>query len=363
MGYTYFEIFTNFNKRLFYWFLDLFDHKIVPNVPTDPKNPKSILSKLTKTNWSSTDTTPIDKSVFNPFTNQPLSEFSLRELYKNPVNININTTPWYRDLSTWMWLGTTLSVIGIGYLGYIYLGETISNFFGYGNHVDPAVIASTDGSLTPTVENITKNSLGFKSVISNTVKKLNPFNWFLVSSEADVQFKRFMEKQSELVTQDNRFYPFTQINPNASWLDRMRIHYFDETLSELTQRLEHRALASRELLRLGVRNIPSTPVTPQIAMVGLGLDIPSGVIDYASASKTATSVWNKLDSLPSTPKNIPLSPILPDFDGSNWQNNTKDLATDIDNYLRNKHSSIFPSKKPFILKTENQFSLLNEETI
>jgi hypothetical protein len=35
MGHQYLEIFTNFTKRLFNWFVELFDHKVVPNVPKD----------------------------------------------------------------------------------------------------------------------------------------------------------------------------------------------------------------------------------------------------------------------------------------------------------------------------------------
>jgi len=35
MGHSYLEIFTNFTKRLFQWFVELFDHKVIPNVPGD----------------------------------------------------------------------------------------------------------------------------------------------------------------------------------------------------------------------------------------------------------------------------------------------------------------------------------------
>ena len=45
MGHTYLEILVNFTKRLFNWFVELFDHKIVPNVPdNNPKPPPTILS-------------------------------------------------------------------------------------------------------------------------------------------------------------------------------------------------------------------------------------------------------------------------------------------------------------------------------
>ena len=36
MGYTYFDMFTSGTTRLFEWFLNLFDRKIVPKPPTSP---------------------------------------------------------------------------------------------------------------------------------------------------------------------------------------------------------------------------------------------------------------------------------------------------------------------------------------
>jgi len=38
MGHNYLEIFTNFTKRLFHWFVELFDHKVIPNVPNVPRD-------------------------------------------------------------------------------------------------------------------------------------------------------------------------------------------------------------------------------------------------------------------------------------------------------------------------------------
>lgn len=35
MGHTYLEILGNFTRRLFNWFVELFDHKVVPNIPGD----------------------------------------------------------------------------------------------------------------------------------------------------------------------------------------------------------------------------------------------------------------------------------------------------------------------------------------
>jgi hypothetical protein len=42
MGHTYLEIFMNFTKRLFNWIFELFDYKVIPNVPnTPPSSPPS----------------------------------------------------------------------------------------------------------------------------------------------------------------------------------------------------------------------------------------------------------------------------------------------------------------------------------
>jgi hypothetical protein len=39
MGYNYIEIILNFTKRLFNWFFDLFDYKVVPNLPKNNYKP------------------------------------------------------------------------------------------------------------------------------------------------------------------------------------------------------------------------------------------------------------------------------------------------------------------------------------
>jgi hypothetical protein len=169
MGHTYLEILTNSTKRLFHWFFELFDHKIVPNVPGDgPSKP----SKFPL--WS-----PIDKGAFNPFLNNELSksDFSLRELYKSPFNININTpsVPWYRDLSNLIWIGTivgaSVGILGIGYLGWIYLSDPIMSFFrsGPATNINPPTPDGVDGAPIELAE----VSKGLKSSIASYL--FNPF--------------------------------------------------------------------------------------------------------------------------------------------------------------------------------------------
>ena len=59
MGHSYLEIFSNFIKKLFNWFVELFDHKVIPNVPGDVNSGNNTYKKI----WSSG---PLDKTVYHP---------------------------------------------------------------------------------------------------------------------------------------------------------------------------------------------------------------------------------------------------------------------------------------------------------
>ncbi|SRR5258705_695110 len=94
MGYSYIEIFTNFTKRLFSWFVELFDYKVVPNIAGDNINPNNTYRKI----WSNG---PLDKSVFHPQNIVPNNvEDSLRNSYKSLFNISVEPSPssLYKDL-------------------------------------------------------------------------------------------------------------------------------------------------------------------------------------------------------------------------------------------------------------------------
>jgi len=83
MGHTYLEMLTNLTKRMFNWFVDLFDHKIVPNVPSN--NPKPYF-------WSPRG---IDMAFYQKV---PKLESIPNEWVTNPFNINTSPSlspPWY----------------------------------------------------------------------------------------------------------------------------------------------------------------------------------------------------------------------------------------------------------------------------
>ena len=95
MGQTYLEIFGSLSKRLFNWFIELFDYKVVPNIPgSKPK--------------------PHPSGIYYPQGLDRAWKMTLPDLSKLPnagdlfgnqgINININTTPWYKDLGTLIWI-------------------------------------------------------------------------------------------------------------------------------------------------------------------------------------------------------------------------------------------------------------------
>jgi hypothetical protein len=116
LGNTYIEIFYSLCRRLFNWLVELFDHKIVPNVPNNkPNTGFGNYRNVTKTPVIDWFTDKDIKKSWNPLNNASKSDFSLRDLYKNTpgLNININTsTPWYKDWNTYLWLAGGIITIG-----------------------------------------------------------------------------------------------------------------------------------------------------------------------------------------------------------------------------------------------------------
>jgi hypothetical protein len=168
MGHSYLEIFTNFTKRLFNWFVELFDHKVIPNVPGD-NGGKRIKDAL----WTSSDKHPIQPSV----------EDSLRKSYKSLLNIQVEPQPtsWYKDYSTWLWIIGGVFVVYLGYklindplfiegLGRDVTGVDPSAGGGAGPSTGPD-ITITDGR---TLSDVTK-SIG--KAIGKIKTSLNPLGY------------------------------------------------------------------------------------------------------------------------------------------------------------------------------------------
>ena len=354
MGQQYIEIFTNFTKFLFKWFVNLFDHKVVPNLPGEPPIiPEDVFKKY-----------PKDKEVLirNPIS-QKIDEIfpSLREIYMKPSpNIYINTDPWYKDTSTLFWLAGIVGVIGIGILGYkLYADPSILSNIWFSNNVNPG--PSGNSSCPPGLEiNDSRNlpgpsSSGIVSSLLSISNKLNPINWFNSSNSSNIARDLFMTQQNNLTTSDLRLYPFTEFNPHDSWLNKLRISWLGETVHEYKIRMmdKEQALSGLQILT-NVTNASSgssTPVpininpgtlsplpmwTPKIGTVGLGVS-NTGLFEATSSYQT---LMEKFSSLPTTPTHVPTP--LPELNiesvNPNWSEHVIN-KDEIGKYVDNLKSS------------------------
>ena len=331
MGETYLQTLFGLVKRLFHWFVELFDHKVVPNVPGDNGG-----------TWFSKPLPPKNNSIFVPSNiNIPnLLEndtFSLRKLYKDAVP---GSTPWYRDTSSWFWILTIAGTIGFAYVGYkIYADPSIIISLFKSNPTintqaptppnDPSgsnitLEQAATGSIGSGITNITK---GLVNIYKYTSNKLNPFNYFIGATDAEQQLDLFIEKQNDYNRADRSLYPFTPRNPFDSWFKRTRIYYFGEGAPELMERMQRREYADRvyemistkgkgiDLSNTGtveatsILSAPSSPAprTPYLSgeTTPTGLLTPTGLNIYKNLHGSDIMVQTKITALSSAPTDIP----------------------------------------------------------
>jgi hypothetical protein len=346
VGESYFIMFKNITYKLFTWFVEFFDHKVIPNVPGD--NGGTFFSKPLP---------PKAKSLFIPSNIPNLLEaesFSLRNLYKDAV---YNPTPWYKDTTTWLWIIGGLGVLYVGYKLYadpLFISDlfnknpkitntapTPPSQTGTGIISGTGVASGSDITLDDTrvgagASGVSKVTKSIVAVYSSTIRKLNPVNWFATSNEINNQFKNFMEVQKDYVRAETHLYPFTEVNPFNSWFKRIRVNWLGETSSELAERLKLKELAYEMYNKIAVKN--STNIVEGSATITSGRISPSGWTPTASPLITnalglhpftplnlpnigVITTLDTLKSLPSTPTGI--IEVLPD-----WSSHVKDTSQD-----------------------------------
>jgi hypothetical protein len=310
IGETYLQTLGSLVGKLFRWFVELFDHKIVPNVPGDNGG-----------TWFSRPQTPSNKSIFTSSNlNIPNlidnDAFSLRKLYKDSIP---SSTSWYKDYTTWLWI---IGGVTFVYFGYKFLSDPL-NILNVGEYfkgkptiktfppVDPTGSDITLGNDPSTLYNyFTTATKGVLNLYNKTISGLNPFNYFVSASQLETQFNQFMQVQNDYIRADRALYPFTEVNPFDSWFKRLRLHYYGETISEWTQRTEAKLGADYVYNSLSVSkgkaidvsggtplfSAHTTPAVTPATVLGLHPST-SSLVD---AVNTAT-VSNTLSKIPTVP--------------------------------------------------------------
>jgi len=301
LGNSYIEILSNFTKKLFNWLLDILGYDI------EPKFPKN--KPLIKYN------NPLD--FYNPFNKHlDLNNKWATELYK-PHNININFTPWYKDLSAWLWIGGIFGSLGLLYIGYSFLTNPTFLQDLFGNNTPgtgPFPYPDNDPNNIPYVqpEGIESPLNTILTFAYDSLNKLNPLNYLSNPFNNNVNVEAFYNQQDSYNYNKN-FYPFTEINPTLPWYQRLRISLLGETFKEGIERLNVKRNVLNDLVPIALQDMRTGSLTPSVANVGIGIRHVSGsdFMEVIEASSSFRNTLHKVASLPSTPKFIPSQ--LPDF--------------------------------------------------
>jgi hypothetical protein len=366
MGHAYFEVLGNITNKVFNWFLNLFDHKIVPNIPGNkPNNPsKSVIDYINSPIERLKDikgTYPVPKEVWNPIdVEKPI--FSLRETYINRKP-SFDITPWYKDTSTWLYIIGVGCTVGLFYVGYkIYTDP--SWIYWYLTTPDspivtpttpkpgpsnlPPALPSPDITLTDSkgIGNLTKNlGLGISKSASFIKNKLNPFSYFSTTDQINDQYQFFMDVQNNPATANRNYYPFTEVNPFLPWYKKLKVAVFGEGTFDALQRLKDKTHADRiyESIKISKGKYTDitglTPVDTPIAgvttpgWVSVGVGIKPTFVNYADAIHdiNIASKLNSITPIPSAEAGVvPIPPINTDnilSDVTEWKNYNVDTKT------------------------------------
>lgn len=254
MGTIYIELFSNFVTKLFNWFVDLFDYKIVPKPPTEPIKWNN-LNPWSQSGWYS----------------KPMKDDSFTELAIKAKDIysNIPSLSDERESLSWTW--TIFYIVGgaicLGALSYF--GVKIYNYWfpeiTLNSNQDPIIINPntqnipnpSNNNLPPVNPNIgpipvppsevANNNGVINSFVSsgilhsmfnrlqNAATNINPLNIFRSATSSSTQIlthEQWLARQLDAVVTDYNYFPHTPVDPYDSFYERMRKSIFGETLSE-----------------------------------------------------------------------------------------------------------------------------------
>lgn len=334
MGAYYMEMLGSFVKRLFNWLFDLFDQRIVPNVPDN--TPSGSWKGRPNASDFPSNIPPKSPSPFD------LDKQTLRSIYtQQPVDINRGSNSW--SFTTWLWyIGVGAATLGAVYLGAkIILDPTIVTswlpFKGTGGDAGPAQgpAPNPDGgeSIAKTVAaGVVGAYNGVMSINQTIMSYANPFNYFGGGSSSagrggnilGFTQDEFIEKQ--LIANKNfrnvNLYPFTENNPYDNWATSLRKKLFGEYSFETQERNNLLIHLDEGTNRMTIKNnkfiyvpdlektglnipIPTTPI-PGTPAITLGIAPGFEADNTAMANAFSANLAHKLNTVPAVPSATPV---------------------------------------------------------
>lgn len=208
------EIFSSFCIKAFNWIYELFDNKIVPDVPTNkPNNPFSQY-----TGWN-----------MRPMSQNNYLEVaeSAKSWYSSPSYQTSNDS-WYYNWKTWLIIGGSIIAIGALYTGYIYISDWLSP---NGNQAPQVRL---DNRPQPNNSNGWMKTIGDVLVfnrINNITNGLSYVKEKIIPSMDATEFNAVNRNPQNPQNFEN-YYPYTYYDPTQPWYERLRLKIMGESSEE-----------------------------------------------------------------------------------------------------------------------------------
>ena len=306
VGAYYMEMLGSLVRRIFNFFFDFFDYRLVPNTP----------SEVTRSTFNKFNPLPIDftPKPFNPA--QDIDSFSLRKLYtQQPVNINVNTGWGFN--SWWWYVGA-----GAGALALLYLGMKI--------YVDPTTVTNYLPGRTPERDIFKVLTGGIASLYSglthinlSTLKYLNPFYYFSgTSSNRSIEyvatFEDFLATQKKFDSnlRDEKYFPYTPVNPYDNWYTSIRKKIFGEYPIETLEReniAKSAASSYGKIIKTASGKFIPIPIDPSSSRLPGSTFLGTGTDRFEADNTPLSAIHSvhnasRLSTIPPTPIDMPTLP-------------------------------------------------------
>lgn len=293
-GNAYIDIFSSFCIKAFNWIYELFDTKIVPDVPSDkPRNPWS-----QTTGWN---VRPMSQPNY-----MDIAE-SAKSWYSSPAPQPSNDL-WLTSWKTWAFIGGSIITIFALYTGYVYVSDWFKG--PDANNVNiQAPPQAPDGNAP---RSLIKTAIDV--LVLNRLANISNGLYYIKESILPSMSKQDFGKiqYNDNVPMDQKlqqYWPFTTYHPAESWYHRLKIKIIGESEAEYELRKIH-----LEDIRRRAEITPVAPVAPEFIQGSSSNPLINTPQSSPIEGREMVTVGNTPDFSPmNTPKFSPIKLGFPDL--------------------------------------------------